>query len=281
MAEENNNKSAAPVAGTNNAPAGGRPPFRRDGNRPEGRSGGRPPRRDFNREVEVKVWVPKTALGKDVLAKKYANLDEVLSSGKKIIEPEITDFLEPALSQEFVNVGQAKGKFGGGKRKISKPTQKVTREGSLMSFAMISVTGNKNGIVGLGFGKARETVPSREKAVASSKKDIIMIRRGCGDWGCFCGTAHSIPFSVTGVSGSVTVKLMPAPKGTGLVVEAELKKMLELAGIKDVWSKTFGQTKNKNNLMRAGFEALKNLQKIKLMPSVAQGRGIMDGGKNE
>lgn len=241
----------------------------------------RRPRRDFNKEVEVKVWEPKTALGKDVLAKKYSNLDEVLSTGKQILEAEITDFLEPSINQEFINVGQAKGKFGGGKRKISKPTQKVTREGSLMSFAMISITGNKNGIVGLGFGKARETVPSREKAVAASKKDLIMIRRGCGDWGCFCNSAHSIPFAVTGISGSVTVKLMPAPKGTGLVVEAELKKMLELAGIKDVWSKTYGQTKNKNNLMKAGFEALKNLQKIKLMPSVSEGRGIMDGGKNE
>jgi len=240
----------------------------------------RGPRRNFN-EPEVKVWVPKTALGKDVLAKKYSNLDEVIASGRKIMEGEITDFLEPALGQEFVNVGQAKGKFGGGKRKISKPTQKVTKEGSVMSFAMISVTGNRNGVVGLGFGKARETVPSREKAVLAAKKNLIMIRRGCGDWGCFCGAGHSIPFTVTGVSGSVTVRLMPAPKGTGLVVEAELKKMLELAGIRDVWSKTFGQTKNKNNLMRAGFEALKQLQKVKLMPSVSEGRGIMDGGSNE
>jgi small subunit ribosomal protein S5 len=242
-------------------------------------AGGRPPRRNF--EPVVKVWVPKTALGRDVMAKKYANLDEVLSSGRLIQEGEIADFLEPALGQEFINVGQAKGKFGGGKRKVSKPTQKITKEGSVMSFAMISVTGNRNGVVGVGFGKARETVPSREKAVLGAKKNLIMIRRGCGDWGCFCGGSHSIPFAVTGVSGSVSVKLMPAPKGTGLVVEAELKKMLELAGIKDVWSKTFGATKNKNNMMKAGFEALKALQKVKIMPSVAEGRGIMDGASNE
>lgn len=251
------------------------------------------PRGRFNRErsnnrrerpqrvVEEKVWIPKTALGKDVLAGKYSSLDDVLRAGHHIMEEELTDFLAPNLETEFVNVGQAKGKFGGGKRKISKATQKVTKEGSQMSFAMITLAGNKDGIVGLGFGKARETVPSREKAVKAAKKNIIMIRRGCGDWGCFCGAAHSIPFTVEGISGSVKVRLMPAPKGTGLVVESELKKMLELAGIKDVWSKTFGSTKNKNNLMKAGFAALTQLQKIKLMPSVTEGRGIKEGDKNE
>ncbi len=243
-------------------------------------------RRDYRRErpreeVEKKVWNPKTKLGKEVLAGKYSTIDDVIKSGEQIIEEEITEVLVPNLITEFVNVGQAKGKFGGGKRRISKATQKVTREGPQMSFAMITLSGNKNGVVGLGFGKARETVPSREKAVKSAKKNLIMIRRGCGDWDCFCGTAHSIPFAVEGKSGSVKVRLMPAPKGTGLVVESELKKMLELAGIKDVWSKTLGSTKNKNNLVKASFNALKQLQKIKLMPSVVENRGIREGSKDE
>ncbi len=236
------------------------------------------PKRD---DVEEKVWVPKTQLGRDVLDGKYTSLREVLLSGKKIMEPEIVDKLSPNFEIEFVNVGQAKGKFGGGKRKSSKATQKVTREGSTMSFQMITITGDRNGIVGLGFGKSRETVPSREKAVRNGKLNIALIRRGCGDWGCFCGTAHSIPFAVEGRSGSCKVKLMPAPKGTGLVVESELKKMLELAGIKDVWSKTYGSTKNKINLMKAGFEALKELQRIRLTPEMMKGRGIKEGDKDE
>lgn len=240
------------------------------------------PRRDRPaRVVEAKVWTPKTVLGKEVLSGKYTTMRDVILSGKPIMEEEITDHLIPNLSTEFINVGQAKGKFGGGKRKTSKPTQKKTREGNQMSFSMIVVSGDKDGIVGLGFGKARETVPSREKAIKNTKKNLVMIRRGCGDWGCFCGTAHSIPFAVTGKSGSVTVKLMPAPKGTGLVVESELKKMFELAGIKDVWSKTYGQTKNKINLMKAGLDALKNLQTVKLTPQTAEGRGIKDGDKDE
>jgi len=239
------------------------------------------PRRERTQEVEEKVWVPKTQLGKDVLAGKLNNMRDVLLSGHRILEPEVTEYLIPNLDTEFVNLGQAKGKFGGGKRKTSKATQKVVREGSRMSFSMLVLSGNRDGIVGFGWGKARETVPSREKAIRKAKTNLIQIRRGCGDWGCFCGSAHSIPFAVEGREGSVTVKLMPAPKGTGLVIESELKKMLQLAGIKDVWSKTSGQTKNKINLIKAGTNALKKLQEMKLTPQTIEGRGIKDGDKEE
>lgn len=273
MADNNtagNSGSRPPQRGNfqGNRPQGGRPQGRFQGNRPQ-------------RVVEEKVWVPKTQLGKDVVAGKYSTLRDVLYSGKQILEGEITEFLNPNLITEFVNIGQAKGKFGGGRRKNSKATQKVTREGSRMSFSMITLTGDKDGIVGFGFGKSRETVPSREKSLRNAKKNLFVIRRGCGDWGCFCGTAHSIPFAVEGREGSCVVRLMPAPKGTGLVVESELKKMLELAGVKDVWSKTFGQTKNKTNLIKAGFNALKQLQVMKLNPLTVEGRGIKDGDKNE
>lgn len=231
--------------------------------------------------VEEKIWVPKTQLGKEVAGEKITHMRDVLLAGRKIMEEEITDKLFPSLETNFINVGQAKGKFGGGKRKPSKSTQKITMEGSVMSFTMIAVCGNRDGFVGLGIGKARETVPSREKALRAAKKNMIMIRRGAGSWGSFGAGSTSIPFSVQGKSGSVTVKLIPAPKGTGLVVESELKKMLELAGIKDVWSKTFGSTKNKTNLMQAGFNALKELQKVKLMPSVIEGRNIKEGDRTE
>lgn len=248
-------------------------------NRPQRRDNNRRPRREAI--VEEKVWVPKTQLGKDVASGKVTHMRDVLLSGKRIMEEEITEKLFPSLETEFINVGQAKGKFGGGKRKPSKSTQKITMEGSVMSFTMIAVCGNRDGFVGLGIGKARETVPSREKSLRNAKKNLIMIRRGAGSWGSFGAGSTSIPFAVEGKSGSVTVKLMPAPKGTGLVVEAELKKMLELAGIKDVWSRTFGSTKNKTNLMQAGFNALKELQKMRLMPSVIEGRNIKEGDRNE
>jgi small subunit ribosomal protein S5 len=232
-------------------------------------------------EVVEEPWVPVTQLGKDVAADKITSMREILLSGKRVLEEGITKKLLPNLEIEFINVGQAKGKFGGGKRKPSKSTQKITMEGSQMSFSMIAVSGNRDGIVGLGFGKARETVPSREKAVRNAQLNLIAIRRGCGDWGASQKNTNSIPFAVEGKSGSVKIKLIPAPPGTGLVVESEVKKMLELAGIKDIWSKTFGSTKNKTNLMKAAFNALKQLQKVKINPKMMEGRAIKDADTNE
>ena len=245
------------------------------------RSNDRPRRERRTPEVVEEPWVPKTQLGKEVLAKKYNSLGEVLLMNKKVMEAEITDFLLPNIELEYVNVGQAKGKFGGGKRKSSKATQKITREGSKMSFAMVVLSGNRDGIVGLGFGKSRETVPSREKAVRKAKENLIVVRRGSGSWGSFGAGSTSIPFAAEGKSGSCKVKIMPAPKGTGLVAEEELKKMFQLAGIQDIWTRTYGSTKNKVNLMKAGFNALKNLQKVRLTPEVAKGRGLKEGDQDE
>ncbi len=235
---------------------------------------------EINKE-EGFVWTPKTTLGREVLAGKYTSMSEVLLSGKRILEPEIVDYLLPNLKVELINIGQAKGKFGGGKRKSSRNTQKKTMEGNVLSFSVMCVVGNGDGYVGIGLGKARETVPAREKAIRNAKKNIIMIRRGCGDWGCFCGTPHSIPFAVEGKVGSVKVRLMPAPKGTGLVVEQEVRKVLELAGVKDVWSKSFGQTRNKINFIGAVFEALKKLETMRLTEAALVRRGIKEGDINE
>lgn len=245
------------------------------------RRGPRPPRKPIEEPPIEDTWVPKTELGKDVLAGKYPTINQVLLSGRRIMEPEIAQFLVKNLELDFINVGQAKGKFGGGKRKPSKSTQKVTMEGSQMSFSMICVSGNRDGVVGLGFGKARETVPSREKATRKARQNLIIIRRGSGDWESSTAASNSIPFAVEGKSGSSRIKLMPAPPGTGLVVEAEVKKMLELAGIKDIWSKTYGSTKNKTNLMKAAFNALKNLQNVRLNPTMMEGRTIKEGEKDE
>ncbi len=70
---------------------------------------------------------------------------------------------------------------------------------------------------------------------------------------------------------------MSAPKGTGLVIEKECAKLLELAGIKDVYSKTYGQTKTKLNLMNACFNALKQLSKIKMKEQFIEKSGVISG----
>ena len=87
--------------------------------------------------------------------------------------------------------------------------------------------------------------------------NIIKVKRTCSSFDCACSELHSIPFKVTGKSGSVKVTLIPAPQGTGLVVGRELKKILKLAGIKDVYSRTFGKKRTTFNLIKACIDALK------------------------
>ena len=81
---------------------------------------------------------------------------------------------------------------------------------------------------------------------------------------CICNESHTIPFETEGKCGSSRVKLLPAPQGTGLVASDELKKILKLAGIKDIYSKTFGKKRTTFNLAKACINALENLNKIKV-----------------
>lgn len=227
------------------------------------------------------IWIPKTRLAKDVKEGKIKHIDEILQKGLKITESQIVDKLIPDLESDLILIGQAKGKFGGGKRRAFKQTQKKTAEGSLVKFSTAAVVGNKDGYVGLGFGKAGETIPAREKAIANAKKNIIKIKRGCGSWECGCASPHSIPFSVKGREGSSRIVLMSAPKGVGLAIHDECKKIMTFAGIKDIWSKTFGQTTTTINLIRACFKALKQLSEYKIRTRYFKKAGIVEGSKNE
>ena len=230
----------------------------------------------FDREA----WKPITELGKKVKNGDISNIDEILDKGLAILEPQIVDMLLSVLRVDLLEVGQSKGKFGGGKRSIWRQTQKKTKEGNKPSFATIAVCGDENGYIGIGFGKAKETVPAREKAIRNAKLQIIKIKRGCGSWECGCGKPHSIPFTVEGKCSSALFKIMPAPRGTRLCTEREAQKMLKFAGIKDVYGKARGQTRTKLNVMYACFDALKQLSKVKIKERHIQELGII-GGRNE
>jgi len=88
----------------------------------------------------------------------------------------------------------------------------------------------------------------------------MKLRRGCGSFDCSCDEVHSIPFKVEGKSGSSKVVLIPAPQGTGLVIGDECKKILRLAGIKDIYSQSYGQTRTTINFIRACMNALRKLK---------------------
>jgi len=217
--------------------------------RPRGRRG------EPTREEIIEAWDPKTKLGEEVKSGKVKNIDEILDGKRKILESEIVDSLVN-LKSDLLSIGQSKGKFGGGKRRAWRQTQRKTKEGNVPTFSTMAVIGDENGHVGIGSGKAKETLPARDKAIRKAKLNIIKVKRTCAGFDCDCSELHTVPFKVTGKAGSVKVTLIPAPQGTGLVVGNELKKILKFAGIKDVYSRTSGRVRTTFNLIKACVHAL-------------------------
>ncbi|MCE4618883.1 MAG: 30S ribosomal protein S5 [Desulfurococcales archaeon] len=189
-------------------------------------------------------WVPRTKVGRLVLEGKITSLEEIFRRNLPLLEPEIVDYLiGEQLQHEVIDVTIV---------------QKMTDAGRVTRFRAVVVVGNGDGYVGLGKGKARQFREAINKALRNAKLNITPVRRGCGSWECTCGEAHSVPFTVRGKSGSVEVILKPAPKGTGLVAGEVAKKVLRLAGIRDLWTFTKGETRTSYNFARAVFIALRN-----------------------
>jgi len=232
--------------------------------------------------IEEKQWQPKTELGKKVASGEITDINQVLDEGYAIREEGIVEVLIPDLESDLLLIGQAKGKYGGGKRRVFRQTQKKTKEGNKPRFSTYAVVGNRDGVIGLGYGKSKETVPAREKAKRNARYNVFKIRRGCGSWECGCGEPHSLPFAIEGKNGSAIIRLIPAPKGTGLKVDKEVAKILSLAGIKDVWSETYGQSKTKMNIIKAAEKALRSLMQTKVQDIHYERLSIVEGsvGKN-
>ena len=239
-------------------------PRKRWRRRPEQKGGAEagPEKPESERKADIRAeWTPRTELGKLVRDGKIESLDQIYGRGMRVMEHEVIDYLTTTKS-DLISIGQSKGKFGGGKRRAWRQTQRKTAEGNVPSFSCMAVVGNERGYVGLGYGKSKETLPAREKALKRAKISMIKVNRGCGSFECGCNEEHSIPFKVEAKAGSSKIVLMPAPKGTGLVLDKECIKILKLAGIKDVYSKTFGQTRTKMNLAMACLNALERTTKL-------------------
>lgn len=208
----------------------------------------------------IESWVPKTMLGKLVREGKVKSIDEIILNHKKILESEIVDSLLK-LEKDLILIGQAKGKFGGGKRRAWRQTQRKTMEGNVVTFSCMAAVGDKICHVGVGYGKSKETLPSREKAIRKAKLNIIKITKGFETQEEKSALPHTVPFAVEGKCGSIRVKLMPAPRGTGLVIGDEGKKILRLAGIEDVYAVTKGHTRTTFNVAKAIIDALEKTNK--------------------
>ncbi len=211
-------------------------------------------------------WIPRTELGRKVKDGSVTSLSDVLRSSNRILEIGIIDTLMPELSekdfQEILDVNMV---------------QRMTDSGRRVKFSVVAVVGNKDGFVGLGEAKAAEVGPAIRKALDNAKLNVIEIRRGCGSWECACGRHHSVPFVVTGKSSSVTVTLKPAPRGLGLAIGDIGKKILMLAGIKDVWSESRGQTQTTVNFAKAVFSALKETTTTSIQEPAKKQIGIITG----
>lgn len=136
---------------------------------------------------------------------------------------------------------------------------KVVKGGRRFRFAALVVVGDYNGHVGFGTGKAQEVSEAIKKAVEDAKKNVITVPM----------VGSTIPHEITGIAGAGKVFLRPAPAGTGIIAGGPVRNVVELAGIKDIVSKSQGSN-TPINIVRATFKGLSELRTLEM---VAEQRG--------
>jgi len=208
---------------------------------PQSRNSSGPPRRRYQKPEEV--WIPKTSIGKRVIAGEINSMEEILSQGLRIQEAGIVKKLLPDLKTEVIDVGII---------------QKMTANGQSTRFKALVAAGNENGWLGIGMGKSKQMRIAIEKANNAAYLSVSPVKLGCGSWECRCDQNHSVPFKVKGKGGSVTIEILPAPRGLGLVAGRKIKNLLKMAGIKDAWTTAKGSTTTMNSTSKAVLECLRH-----------------------
>ena len=194
------------------------------------------------RRYEEPVWIPKTSIGKMVVAGEINSMEEILSKGLRIQEAGIVKKLLPDLKTEVIDVGII---------------QKMTANGQSTRFKALVAAGNQNGWLGIGMGKSKQMRIAIEKANNSAYLNVSPVKLGCGSWECRCDQKHSIPFKVKGKGGSVVIEILPAPRGLGLVAGEKIRNLLKLAGLKDAWTTAKGSTSTMNSTSKAVLQCLR------------------------
>src|SRR5574338_56799 len=191
----------------------------------------RPPRRE-----PEQVWTPRTKLGALVATDKITSMKEIYENGYRIQEAGIIKKLLPGIKTEVIDVGIV---------------QKQTTNGEYTRFKALVAAGDENGWLGIGQGKSKQMRIAIEKATNQAYLNVSPVKLGCGSWECRCEQPHSVPFKVRGRGGSVTVEVIPGPRGLGLVAGGNIRNLLKLAGLKDAWTKSTGSTNTMTSTSRA------------------------------
>lgn len=183
--------------------------------------------------------MPSTKLGRLVKERKITSLEQIYLYSLPVKEYQIVDQFLPTLKDEVLKI---------------MPVQKQTRAGQRTRFKAFVVVGDHNGHVGLGVKCSKEVATAIRAAIILAKLAVVPVRRGY--WGNKIGLPHTVPTKVTGKCGSVRVRLVPAPRGTGIVSSPVPKKLLQFAGIEDIYTSSAGHTKTMGNFAKATFHAI-------------------------
>jgi len=128
-----------------------------------------------------------------------------------------------------------------------------------VKFRCVVAIGNRDGYVGYAEGREDQVGAAIQKAIDIAKLNIIHVDRGSGSWEDRSDEPHSLKRRTEGKAGSVTVELMPAPLGLGVAASDTVGAVLELAGIENAWTKSYGNTRTTINLAKATFNALEKV----------------------
>merc|ERR1712072_788819 len=185
-------------------------------------------------------WIPCTKLGRLVKDGKIRDIDDIYYFSMPIKEYQIIDFFLPGLKDEVMRI---------------MPVQKQTTAGQRTRFKAFVVVGDNDGHVGLGVKSAKEVATAIRGAIIAAKINVIPVMRGY--WSNKIGDPHTIPCKVSGKCGSIKIRLIPAPRGIGIVAAPVPKKVLRYAGVNDCFTSSRGATSTGGNFVKAVFAAIK------------------------